>query len=183
MTKITISKTDAARNQLGTAISLFFEDGDPVSIHTLTAAALGILHDCFPDVGMVWDNNLMLHYNSIYIEDEHRREWIEKVREPANFFKHADRDLKNGKTEIEFTPEITAFHLLEAIRCLGIIEGNNFQFLPEFRVYIAWFALRYPHLIKDEGKHHFAGLKNTINPDNLSEFKTALTMLRENPHL
>jgi hypothetical protein len=39
-TKIVVTKLDAARRQLKTAIRHGFEDGDPVAIHTLIAAAL-----------------------------------------------------------------------------------------------------------------------------------------------
>jgi hypothetical protein len=40
-----VSKTDAAKRQLETAIRLWFFSADPVSIHTLAAAAHQILHD------------------------------------------------------------------------------------------------------------------------------------------
>ena len=40
-----VSKLDAAKRQLETAIRLYFSNGDPVSIHTLVAAAYAILHD------------------------------------------------------------------------------------------------------------------------------------------
>jgi hypothetical protein len=43
--KIKISKLDAARRQLDTAIRLYFMEGDPVSVHTLAAAAFEILKD------------------------------------------------------------------------------------------------------------------------------------------
>jgi hypothetical protein len=42
---IKISKLDAARRQLDTAIELWFHDGDPISIHTLTSAAFEIIQD------------------------------------------------------------------------------------------------------------------------------------------
>jgi hypothetical protein len=38
-TKIVVTKLDAARRQLRTAIHLWFNDGDPVSIHALAFAA------------------------------------------------------------------------------------------------------------------------------------------------
>ena len=41
MKNITVSKLDAAKRQLETVIRLYFFDGDPVSIHTLTSAVLG----------------------------------------------------------------------------------------------------------------------------------------------
>jgi hypothetical protein len=41
--KLSITKLDAARRQLETAITLWFHDADPVSVHTLAMAAHGIL--------------------------------------------------------------------------------------------------------------------------------------------
>jgi hypothetical protein len=38
-----VSKLDAAKRQLETVIRLYFSNGDPVSIHTLTAAAYNVL--------------------------------------------------------------------------------------------------------------------------------------------
>jgi len=42
-----ITKLSAARRQINTAIWLWFHEADPVSIHTLTGAAAGILHDLY----------------------------------------------------------------------------------------------------------------------------------------
>ena len=67
--KITVTKIGAARSQLIEAIHLFFEDRDPVSIHTLVGASLQILNDHITDVGEVWDNNLMFHFDTIYCVD------------------------------------------------------------------------------------------------------------------
>jgi hypothetical protein len=63
---------------------------------------LQILHDHIDDVSIVWNENLFFHKNTIYIKDEYRKEWRDKVNEARNFFKHADRDLRDGKTTIEF---------------------------------------------------------------------------------
>ena len=43
--KVAITKLDAARRQLWVAISLWFQDGDEVAIHTLACAAHQIIHD------------------------------------------------------------------------------------------------------------------------------------------
>jgi argininosuccinate synthase len=45
MTSIIVTKIEAARRQLNTAIELWFNDGDPVSIHTLASSAHQIIHD------------------------------------------------------------------------------------------------------------------------------------------
>jgi hypothetical protein len=42
-TKLHLSKLDAALRQLETAVTLYFHSSDPISIHTLTAAAYNVL--------------------------------------------------------------------------------------------------------------------------------------------
>ena len=42
--KITLSKLDAATRQLSTAIELWFDERDAVSVHTLAFAAYEIIH-------------------------------------------------------------------------------------------------------------------------------------------
>jgi len=180
--KINVSKIAAAKSQLLEAINLFFEERDPISIHTLTCAALQILHDHFDDVGQVWDHNLIFHYDSIYVKDEYRKEYAEHVHKVRNFFKHADRDLKAGKTSIEFNTEENAFYILEAARCLKIIEGGNYVFHPEFRAFICWYGLKYPNHFNDQGKESFIKLKGT-DPDNYKYFRDAIICPKANPNL
>ena len=180
--KINVSKIAAAKSQLLEAINLFFEERDPISIHTLTCAALQILHDHFDDVGQVWDHNLIFHYDSIYIKDEYRKEYAEHVHKVRNFFKHADRDLKAGRASIEFNTEENAFYILEAVRCLSIIEGSKYVFHPEFGFFIYWYGLKYPNHLNDQGKMSFIKLKN-ISPDNYKYFHDEIVYLKANPGL
>jgi hypothetical protein len=42
---VSLSKIDAARRQLETAILLYFRDGDAVSIHTLAAGGNSVVND------------------------------------------------------------------------------------------------------------------------------------------
>lgn len=113
--KINITKIGAARSQLLEAINLFFEEHDPVSIHTLVGASLQILNDHISDRGRVWDNNLILHDEAIYIKEGYRKYWHDKLNEAKNFFKHADRDLKIGKSTIEFETDLNQIFIFEAI--------------------------------------------------------------------
>jgi hypothetical protein len=64
---ITVTKLDAARRQLRTALRLWFHDGDPVSIHALLAAAHEIIHRLYRNKGL---RNLM--FDNENIEEEHR---------------------------------------------------------------------------------------------------------------
>lgn len=147
--KINITKVGAARSQLIEAINLFFEERDPVSIHTLVGAALQILND-HVDRDEVWKTDLILHYNSIYIKDEFRKEWFNSINEARNFFKHADKDLKDGRISIEFETKLNEFNIFESIRCLKIIEGNNYVNSIEFIYFTGWFILKYPKLFSEE---------------------------------
>jgi len=85
--KIPITKIGAARAQLIEAINLFFEERDPISIHALVGNSLQILNDHF-DIKDVWDNNLTLHYNNMFVKEEHRKFLYNKINEARNFFKH-----------------------------------------------------------------------------------------------
>jgi len=81
---IIVSKELAARGQLETAIMLWFHYADPVSIHTLAAAAQGILQD-------VAGKNHKLSHMRIWVKN-FPADVQRKLRDPQNFFKHADRD-------------------------------------------------------------------------------------------
>lgn len=51
VSRIQISKLEAAKRQRDTAIKMWFADGDPVSIHTLAAAAHQIINDVNEKIG------------------------------------------------------------------------------------------------------------------------------------
>jgi hypothetical protein len=96
-TKITVTKLDAAQRQLRTAIRLWFEDGDPVSIHALAFAAYEIAHV----VSKKRDRTRRdLIFDSLRVKDEHRADWNRTIKKHATFFKHADKDW-NGSIELE----------------------------------------------------------------------------------
>ena len=65
-TKITVTKLDAARRQLRTAIRLWFNDGDLVAIHTLAFAAYEIIH--------------VVSKKRNRIKNEYRSAWNKKIK-------------------------------------------------------------------------------------------------------
>lgn len=171
MAIIKVTKISAAKSQLIEAIRLFF---DPVSIHTLVGSASEILHDHF-DKGGVLNSKLILHYDSIYIKDEYRKLFINKVKEAKNFFKHAKEDLEKGITEIEFNTENNMYYIFEAVRCLKIIEGEKFILAPEFRMFWIWFSLKYP----DSFKGKLVENPEVFDPNNLKFFSEICASLRD----
>src|SRR5205814_689864 len=86
---VRVSKALAAYGQLHTAIAIWFSYGDPVSIHTLAAAAQELLQ------GIAGKDH----------KPPQMRKWIKKfprrvqkiMRDPQNFFKHAWTDPKAVK--------------------------------------------------------------------------------------
>ena len=80
-TELVVTKLDAARTQLHTAIDLFFGDGDHVSQFTLVSAAHGILRDVASARGIkksFKDSPLIA-----VARDEHHPGWRERHSEPA----------------------------------------------------------------------------------------------------
>ena len=89
------------------AIDLWFHDGDSVSIHTLAAAALQLIHDLGKSCGV----STKLHELKM-IKPEFRSLFAKKVAEAENFFKHADRD---SDAILSFKPKATEIFLVDAM--------------------------------------------------------------------
>jgi len=117
---IVISKELVARSQLATAIFLWFNYGDPVSIHTLAAATQGVLE------GLVGNKHKL----------PYMRQWKKKfpqriqriLRDPQNYFKHAWTD-QNVITR--YQPFIGDMILADA--CL--LHQNLFGLTPGIRAF------------------------------------------------
>jgi hypothetical protein len=114
MSVITLSKLEAGSRQLRTAISLWFEEADPVSTHALAFAA----YEIFDAVSLHRDPHRRdLLFDSDWIKDEFRRDWNKHIRREANFFKHGNRDPEEA---IEFNPDLTEWFILFATYARGL---------------------------------------------------------------
>lgn len=85
-----LSKEDAARRQLETAIDIYFSGGDLVASWTLGAAAYNLLRDLSRTRSL--KPMLLKEQLPTVVPSEHREPLIRKIQEVENFFKHADRD-------------------------------------------------------------------------------------------
>lgn len=142
-----VNKLDAAYEQLNTAIFLFFQDLNPISVHTLAGAALQILNDHVIDKNAVYDNNLIAHYDSIYIKDERRAEYHKAIMKYRNFFKHADKD---ANSKINFNPKVNEFFILEAIHVYDVVCDVKAVEKPILAIFLFWFIFNNPDLIESE---------------------------------
>lgn len=177
MASQTIDKLEAACRQLNTAIALWFNDGDAVSIHTLASTAHQIVHDINRHRG-----GRDLLYDSILIKDEFRREAIKNyLKKHYNFFKHADSDPAGT---ISFDRIITEGIILFTLLGLELLGREPDEVRGAFSIY---YFLRNPHLLTEKGKAVFIDAfpdesgKNALSMSK-QQFFEAYILLRR-PHL
>jgi hypothetical protein len=82
-----LTKKDAAREQLDTAIYLFFNGGPRCAVHTLAAASLALSRDPLHGRGETYTLDI-----EKWVRPEKKAEWRGIASRQANFLKHADRD-------------------------------------------------------------------------------------------
>jgi hypothetical protein len=128
-----LNKLDVAGRQLQTAIYFSFQYADPISIHTLTAAAYNILRDICGKTGMpqVLIKGLLIDL----VRQEKKKEFISLLNKAENFFKHADR---NHKDTITFNPGQTELLIYDACSKYQELTGN---LIPIFYLFQAWFLV------------------------------------------
>lgn len=140
-----LTKFDVAERQLILAIELFFQEADPVSIHTLSEAAAQILYDIGTDYGV---KSMSRDYDKI--RADRKKEWLGILHSSRNFFKHADRD----KNEIhEFSLVFNDMSIIDAVNMYTTIKT---KWVPESLIFHTWFGMKYPHLLIKEGSSYQA---------------------------
>lgn len=143
-----ISKLDAAYRQLCTAIRLFFEEGDTVSIRTLTAAS----HEIIRVLAKRNGGGSMMK-DSDFIKPEQRKGYEDLINKPHNFFKHGIRD---SHATLEFMPDETPFWISDCIMMDRKLRGKPSYPFVEFSVFMIWFTIQYPDLLTDEASALFS---------------------------
>jgi hypothetical protein len=138
--ELRIGKLEAARRQLETAIKLYFHYSDPISIHTLSAAAYNVLRAINKDHGgtpMFAKEFLVQH-----IAPGQEKHVMSQVNEAENFFKHADRD---PDKVLHFKLFLTEIFLLDACGKYHDLTG---ELVPVFQVFFYWVIIHHPKLFK-----------------------------------
>lgn len=117
-TRILVKKINIGCGQLETAIQLWFQEGDPVSVHTLASAARDVLRVLYEhsEAGP-FPSPLPKNASKTQREKLH-----DQIKITANFFKHAGKDRNHSH---DFSPEVTARFMLEAIHLFkGASKGE-----------------------------------------------------------
>jgi hypothetical protein len=114
-----VTKLEAATRQLDTAIALYFEEGDAVSIHTLACAAHQVIHDINRH-----RNGPELLFDALSRKPADHRISKAVLHRHYNYFKHADND-PCPNCGISFDPKITEVFMLSAIQGISVIKEDG----------------------------------------------------------
>ncbi|UTG91796.1 hypothetical protein [Geobacter sulfurreducens] len=158
--EVVLTKLDVGRRQIDSAIRMFFSEEDVVALHSVAAAAHGVLRDLARHQGITKSVK-----DSPLIADTARSEFLRAVNYPQNFFKHADSD-PNGK--MAFRHNGTAFFVLDAIVLYVALDK---PLTHEMVIFLMWAQLRFPDLIcYQPAEEHLAQIRDTTADP--SAFKT-----------
>lgn len=158
-----ITKLESARRHLDEAIKLYFESRDPLAIHTLASAAQGALRDIAKATGAT---RLSILHDHPDIREDHRKDWINALNAPRNFFKHADRDPQGT---LEFDESDNILTLLDAVLLYWNVSGEH---LSSANVFMGWFTTSHPEMrsaISDNKIGEYA-VRNKICPEDKTAF-------------
>jgi hypothetical protein len=159
-TKVVISKIEAAQRQLRTAITLWFNEGDEVSIHALAFAAYEVMHTISKRIN---PHRRDLLFDTVLIKDEYRSEFNIQLKRTASFFKHANRETE---TKIEFDPEISEMFILYALAGRDLCGHPQSS---EESTYLWWMQLNRPSMLTDKGQKFVA---DHVPPDVLDHLRS-----------
>ena len=136
---VKITKLNAAKRQLESAILLYFNDGDPVSIHTLSAAAYNIVRD----INSSRTGEMMAKDLWKFLSTDLAKEFKQHINKAEKFFKHADKDPKGLYT---LNPGWTEALLAEASRKYSELTG---EYPPYLYVFLTWFVIQHRRMFSE----------------------------------
>jgi hypothetical protein len=135
MDVVWVDKVEVARRQIKAAVRLFFENGDPVAVHTLVAPA----HQILVSIGEKKGIHGALK-NAKALQGPDAKQYLARINFAFNFMKHADRD-ESEKINIVPLSRLTSDFLMDAILLLQLVSGD----IPiEAKVFWTWFVSTYP---------------------------------------
>jgi hypothetical protein len=139
-----ITKKSAARKQLETAILLWFNNSDPISILALAAAANNCYAALAAHIGKSSFFEMWLRQQSKGFQDQ--------AREVRNFIKHGH---KNMKGRVRYSPRLAEMLMVDSVVCHENLFPQR-RLPPLMRLYFARFALEHPRIVVPERRPVFA---------------------------
>jgi hypothetical protein len=133
-----VKRDDAAKDQLETAIWLWFHEddeksmSDPSSVHTLAVAAQGVLTAIARDK----DIEPSAFVQAVRKQPQKVQDWI---RNPQNFFKHGHYGDRSKKPEnVPHHPDLTSMILADNISTFNRLFGTSTPLMDLFLLRYGW---------------------------------------------
>lgn len=158
--KRVLSKLDAAGRLLETAIRLYFNAGDPVSIHILAARAHGLISR------LNENNTVPLDREDFPMTDGLKARFRTAILENEDPFGNTASDA-DGRFEID--PEIAPFFIFDAIANHQALGGKIHTHFSAFR---GWFCAQYMDAFNfmEEDRAYLVRMKNRYSEDRATYF-------------
>jgi hypothetical protein len=144
-----VTRQDAIRNQLDSAIWIWFNELDPISAHTLACSALKVAHDLGKKFG-----------KGAALFDLLPKHLHKQAIEAQGFFKHAHSD---PHKVLDFNTGLTQHHIFDAVTLYEKLYRKPTRLMT---IFLIRFALVHPTVSTVKGlpdsfdKAAFAKLKN-----------------------
>ena len=133
-----ISKIEAAKRQLVTAIRLFLSEEDAIPVHTIASAVHEVLRDLLIKKG---GKSFLKDGITVFLHPEDIEDYQIQIREPQNFLKHANRDPEGT---LDFSPDIVRLWIFDCLRMYMELTGTMFK---EGNLFSIWFVLSHPKFV------------------------------------
>ena len=137
---IKVSKLEGAERLLNTAIQLFFDAGDMLSVHVLVAGAHEVLRTLLSNSGVA----ASLIKDNPTIRPEKLKEVRSQMNRTQNFLKHADKD---PDSILDYYEAGIPFWIYDAIRMHSKLPGSSKY--RAFFIFQIWFLREYPTVVSD----------------------------------
>jgi len=167
-----VSKIDAAERQLVTAVNIFFEDKDPVSVHTLASASQDLLRGLGKTKGI--KSFIKDDLEKIIKPEKAEEVWI-LFNAAQNHFKHANRD---PDSILDFLPKSSEYVIWDS--CLML---EKFKKIPhDLKIYVLWFRVNNLDIFPPIKKEHIELMNRLIrrNREKGKEFFRSLLLEKGN---
>lgn len=158
---IHVTKMDVVHRQLRMAIRLWFDEGDPICIHTLAAAAHQIIHDI-----NIARKGPPLLFDSKTIAKGERQKFVQGVKFDQSFFKHGDRGKAGQAKDNLFHPDSNLLFIFASLMGLQ----NLGEPLDDHCVaFLAWIACYGAEAMSNAGQD---ALKQNIPSDVINQIRS-----------
>jgi hypothetical protein len=140
----TVTRFDAVREQISSAIRMFFLWDELVSAVTLAGAAERVLSDLQPQDGIIGvDAYSIRSMINLYIKEEHQKDAATLFRKDYDFFRHADRNVMQNNYELKESS--VAWLIFTSIVSFEYLKQEKTM---EMRAFYWWFMAKNPHWLK-----------------------------------